>query len=96
MCMVCHNPHASDQVAQLSLPVNQLCLECHDGVALGQHVVRGPEGKGHPLSGPIDPSTSYREFTCASCHNPHAGEAKALFNFGVKSRMVLCTKCHQK
>jgi predicted CXXCH cytochrome family protein len=96
MCLVCHDPHASDQPSQLVAPVNDLCLSCHSQVRNEKHVTTGPEGEGHPLSGGKNPANPLKNFSCASCHNPHAGNARALFNFGAKSRMGLCGKCHDK
>lgn len=95
LCMVCHDPHASDQPAQLIVAVNGLCLSCHESKAKETHVVQTRKG-GHPLSGPVNPARPERDFNCASCHNPHAGELSWMPNFGVTSRMALCVNCHKK
>ena len=34
--------------------------------------------------------------SCASCHDPHAGQSATLFRWGIKSRFELCGKCHNK
>ena len=97
LCLVCHDPHASNEVAQLNMPVNQLCLNCHEGVDTKVHVLRGiSSGKSHPLSGEVDPSTPGRMFTCVSCHDPHGGMSEKLFVRGVADRMALCRVCHKK
>lgn len=97
MCLVCHDAHATDHNAQLIMPVNQLCLGCHQGIDASIHVLRGVgSGKSHPLQGSIDPSTPGRAFTCASCHNPHGGRGEKLFVRDIDERMLLCKVCHQK
>lgn len=96
ICVVCHDPHASDHSAQLQKETNQLCLECHAKIGTGIHVVRGMEGKGHPLSGPTNPADPSRPFHCASCHDPHKGKNESLFAYNLDSRFALCQKCHRK
>lgn len=97
MCLVCHDSHATDNPAQLHLPPNVLCLNCHEGTDKGVHVVAVVgTGRSHPLQGEVDPSTPGRAFTCASCHNPHGGMGEKLFVRDVTDRMMLCRVCHQK
>jgi predicted CXXCH cytochrome family protein len=96
MCTICHDPHAGDEVAQVLLPINELCLRCHENVGKGMHVVRGVGGKGHPLQGVPDLLRPGRQMTCTSCHNPHGGSGKALFQRGITSRFALCQLCHKK
>ena len=97
MCMICHDPHATDNIAQLNQPVNELCLGCHAGVDTKVHVLRGlSSGKSHPLGGGNDPSAPGKLFSCASCHNPHGGKSGKLFVRGVEDRLELCRLCHQK
>lgn len=97
LCLLCHDPHASNQAAQLRAPVNTVCAGCHDSVVKSRsHVVRGVSGDGHPLSGPRDPANPEKAFTCGSCHDPHGGQAQALFRRGITSRMQICGMCHKK
>lgn len=96
MCLVCHDPHASAQSAQLNLKVNALCLSCHETVGSGVHVLKGVEGKSHPLEGPVNPANSYRPFNCVSCHDPHGGMVESYFQKSVMNRYALCALCHKK
>ena len=96
LCTVCHDPHASNNPAQLVLPINTLCLKCHAAIATGIHVVRGPDGKGHPLKGVPDPMDKSRQLSCASCHDPHGGNSPYYFQRGISSRFELCQMCHRK
>lgn len=96
LCVVCHDPHASDQPAQLVEKANDLCSSCHAEVREGQHVLRGVQGSGHPLSGRISPLDPGKEFNCASCHDPHAGQGPELFRGGVTNRFEFCRLCHKK
>ncbi|KAF0218768.1 MAG: cytochrome C family [Geobacteraceae bacterium] len=99
LCEVCHDPHGSGNPAQLRLPVNELCLSCHEKVGIGTeiHAVRTPSGGGHPLSGPKDlsPLRQGKEFCCVSCHNPHSGDARYYFQSNDADKMKLCQLCHK-
>lgn len=98
MCEICHDPHASENPAQLHMPVNKLCLSCHEQIATGIHVTSLSSGEGHPLFGKADPSDrgKGRELTCVSCHDPHGGKARYYFVTGNDSKMDLCQHCHRK
>lgn len=96
LCMVCHDPHASNQRSQLIKPAYDLCVSCHEKIAKEPHVTRGSSGKPHPLKGVANPAGLGEDLSCASCHDPHAGTVKAMFRWGISSRMALCGKCHKK
>jgi len=96
LCLVCHNAHASEFPAQLHAKTNVICLGCHDKVKKEVHVGRGVGGKGHPLEDVMDPTNPGRELSCASCHDPHGGQASALFRRNITSRFALCQICHLK
>ncbi|GAB7027091.1 cytochrome c3 family protein [Geotalea toluenoxydans] len=98
MCEICHDPHGSNFTSQLRLPINELCLSCHESVGKETHVVRLTDGAGHPLKDKPDPSKpgSGRDLSCISCHNPHGGEARFFFQNNVEDRMQLCQVCHNK
>jgi predicted CXXCH cytochrome family protein len=98
MCEICHDPHGSSFTAQLRLPINDLCLSCHESVGKETHVVRLSDGTGHPLKDRPDPSKpgSGRDLSCISCHNPHGGDARFFFQNNVTDRMQLCQICHNK
>ena len=96
MCLVCHDPHASEERGQLLVPAYDLCVACHARMAEEPHVTRGTSGKPHPVNGVPNPAGMGEELSCASCHEPHAGVASAMFRWGITSRMSLCAKCHKK
>ncbi len=95
-CVTCHNPHASDQPNFLRLETVDLCASCHEEILSRPHVVSTRLG-GHPLHISPDPFKPNRDFTCASCHNPHAGESP-VFLTNYKSTMTglsdFCRTCH--
>jgi predicted CXXCH cytochrome family protein len=74
--------------------VNALCIGCHEGQKDGTHVTAIVPG-GHVVGGPQleDPKRDGREFSCASCHNPHGSNTERLLYFG-KTAMDSCTWCH--
>lgn len=96
-CSVCHNPHASDNISWLKKPSWDLCITCHEDRASGRHVVAGfVFGSSHPTKGRPDPLRPGKELSCASCHNPHAANSKALFANDLISPGSLCQMCHKK
>lgn len=94
-CLTCHNPHGSDQPFFLKLHAADLCLSCHTDVASRPHLISSPTGNGgHPLRVSPDPFNPDRDFSCASCHNPHAGSTASLLNNFKGSMSRFCMNCH--
>ena len=62
-CVLCHNPHASDQSALLKQPQVQLCGECHDQAE-----------QALKAKAPHAPAVD----ECTLCHQPHAGGERLL------------------
>lgn len=107
-CTSCHNPHANKQKFLFEKDVASLCLTCHAAVAKTPHVVTaaGASTKGHPLKGKRtkkegkvevtkDPLRPDRDFSCASCHNPHSSDYVKLFRFKAASAYDICINCHK-
>lgn len=88
-CVVCHDPHASDQIYMLKKPINELCAGCHPGPAqAGGHPVAR-----HPVIGPSERLRPGRALSCTSCHEPHGSYNRHLLietNQGGR----LCRECH--
>lgn len=97
LCTLCHDPHASPNSAQLRKPRWSLCTTCHDEKATEVHVLAGyGKRKTHPTHGKHDPARYGKRFSCTSCHNPHSALTKDLYQFEVRGRNELCSKCHKK
>ncbi len=97
MCTICHSPHASDYEFWLKKEPWDLCTTCHIEKASGRHIIAwGPSGDSHPTRGRPDPMKPEREFSCRSCHNPHASNAPKLWNFDATTAYQLCWTCHRK
>lgn len=96
-CTTCHDPHGTDQPYWLKLRAYDLCTNCHTEKRGERHVVVGfVYGDSHPLQGRPHPLKERTEFACPSCHNPHAAQARFLWQFDVTTRDSLCRTCHQK
>jgi len=91
-CVVCHDPHASDERYQLRKPVNMLCLGCHQDnidIKIGHPVA------GHPNAGPKELRRPGRELTCVGCHDPHGSSHESLL-VETKRGGLLCRGCHKR
>lgn len=95
-CAVCHDPHGSNYPYFLRKPAADLCAGCHEDVLARPHVIMGFSNNGHPVRKSPDPYHPSQEFTCVSCHNPHAGVTPAfLQNYdGVSPISNFCVTCH--
>ncbi len=109
-CVTCHDPHGGAFPRQTRRPLNELCMDCHGDspgaeershrkasapvVDLDVEGKRGHPVAGHVVTGPRDPKSPDRPFTCASCHNPHGAKGGKLFRFEAMSLSELCVKCH--
>lgn len=94
-CTICHNPHSSDEEYFLRRPTTDLCGNCHENKVTQPHVITFFTGKGHPIFRRPDPFHPGRDFTCASCHNPHASNHRVLLNFNDSSDKKFCSNCHK-
>lgn len=95
-CTICHDPHGSDWPKFIRMFATDLCLNCHQGLDTGMHVIAGFYGKGHPVRGVPHPLKPNEEFSCAGCHNPHGSYNNRLLNFKGNNTMKFCLNCHKK
>lgn len=94
-CTLCHDPHGSEWPSFLAVHPTDLCLNCHQDKQNGAHVIAGFFAKGHPVRGATNPLRKDRPFSCAGCHNPHAGDSQNLLNRDRSSFSVYCQSCHK-
>jgi predicted CXXCH cytochrome family protein len=95
-CTACHNPHAADEPSFLRIKTADLCAACHEDIASRPHLVSGFSGyAGHPVRKSPDPFNPGRDFTCASCHNPHASDYSVLLTSDNSSMSQFCQSCHK-
>jgi predicted CXXCH cytochrome family protein len=79
-CDICHNPHASDYIANTIKPMTGLCYDCHNTleemytISIYKHL---PMEEGH----------------CIACHNPHGAK---IDSFLLNRPRELCLSCHER
>ena len=81
-CVSCHNPHDTQNKHELCLPPNQLCLDCHTTIRaefarLSHH--------------PVDFEDPRTGMLCVECHDPHAGNGRAMLSAPPDE---FCVQCH--
>lgn len=92
-CTVCHDPHGAEHPAMLARTVNDTCITCHPEQKDGRHVTPLVAG-GHVVGGNLnDPKRGGRDFSCASCHDPHGSDSPELLRLGA-TPMESCAWCH--
>ena len=97
-CTTCHDPHGSENQFWLKKKtVFEVCTNCHTEKATDRHVVLGfVYGDSHPMRGRPHPMKPGQEFGCSGCHNPHAAQARYLWQYDKTVREDLCRTCHPK
>ncbi|HWR59165.1 MAG TPA: cytochrome c3 family protein [Thermodesulfovibrionales bacterium] len=96
-CTLCHNAHSSDNAFWLKKPTWNLCVTCHEEMGKGKHMLKPfslPDKK-HPTKGIPDPSRPGKQLSCASCHNAHASNYRALFAIDTSDLFEFCQRCHK-
>ncbi len=91
-CVICHDPHATDQQFMLKKPINELCSGCHPGVV---SKTVGHPLPNHPVAAPRERLRPGRQLTCASCHDPH-GSINPLMLIQSPLGGRLCRECHER
>ncbi|HEX9023317.1 MAG TPA: cytochrome c3 family protein [Geobacteraceae bacterium] len=95
MCVVCHNPHGSDLPFFIRMKPGRLCNSCHEMQALQPHVISGFTRNGHPLEVDAGKARLGMAISCASCHNPHAGDSPRFLIGYEGSLSSFCMRCHK-
>lgn len=97
-CTECHSPHASNEKFFLQKKTNELCIGCHKEQSSGKHIIASYVfGSSHPVDGKINPLKPETNFSCVSCHSPHASNTEKLFTFDAQGgKMNICQACHKK
>ncbi len=95
-CTTCHNPHGENHESFLRMNTADLCAACHDDILTRPHVISGFSGNaGHPVRLSPDPLNPGRDFTCASCHNPHGTDFPLMLKSDHNSMFQFCQSCHR-
>ncbi|MFZ5759966.1 MAG: cytochrome c3 family protein [Thermodesulfobacteriota bacterium] len=79
-CLACHNPHAAEQPVLLRLPLQELCLDCHQDFA-------------RRMKGASFLHSAITEQDCGACHLPHSSGSPGLLKGESSS---LCFVCHDE
>ncbi len=97
-CVLCHDPHASNNPSWVRLPSWTLCTHCHPEQREGTtHVISGFGMRvSHPTRKGPDYNQPGKTLACVSCHSPHSGDTAAILAYNVKTKMELCRTCHKQ
>lgn len=80
-CLICHNPHGSDNERMLNEKIPDLCFMCHEFLE---------RKMGRESNSTHDPAVD----NCTACHNPHVSDVS---NKMLRKKMkLLCTECHME
>ena len=91
-CVVCHDPHATENPFMLKQPVNVLCSGCHFWL---DKTKRGHPVDNHPVAAPSEMRVKGKPLRCTSCHNPHSSSYVYML-FETPMRGQICRACHAK
>jgi predicted CXXCH cytochrome family protein len=91
-CVLCHDPHASNERFMLRKSINKLCMGCHEEQV---DLINGHPVARHPVAAPKERRRPDRELTCVGCHDPHASAHQYLL---VETKLggLLCRGCHKR
>jgi predicted CXXCH cytochrome family protein len=79
-CGVCHNPHASEYIANTLKSMPELCYDCHGKMETD---VKASSDKHLPVE----------EGKCTVCHSPHGAKIGHLL---LNRPKELCLSCHER
>lgn len=80
-CTTCHDAHTSAFPYQLSAPVADSCLSCHEDMAK------------RIKAQPVSHDAVFMDEGCANCHDPHAAAGPSLLRDRADH---LCMRCHNE
>jgi len=92
-CVVCHDPHDSENPRQLVMAPEKLCVSCHS---------QGPQGamiKGTAVKGIEETKSGHSGFNCVQCHMTEANHLMKVIRPDApdlaERRADTCTSCHK-
>ncbi|MCH7873146.1 MAG: hypothetical protein IID33_15730, partial [Planctomycetes bacterium] len=93
-CVICHDPHTTENKNFLRQSVTDLCSECHDqgDEMFGAHAFEDREDIKNPRGQSVEEVGS-----CLICHTPHFAVAKPLWGASSEppaTEREKCTVCH--
>ncbi|MCL5987104.1 MAG: hypothetical protein M1371_11180 [Actinobacteria bacterium] len=103
-CVKCHNPHGTENTAQLREPVGELCGSCHtmEGAKPGSavHHATAEMFSGTGAAGEVESVNTHAglQDSCATCHmvkkDYESEEAPAVTGHTFMPNFEACTTCH--
>ncbi len=92
-CVVCHDPHDSENPHQLVMAPDKLCVSCHS---------QGPQAamiKGTAVKGIEETASAHSGFNCVQCHMTEANHLMKVIRPDApdlaEKRPDTCTSCHK-
>lgn len=95
LCLSCHLfGKETEKEKELGIKFPKIKLD--DNKERGHPTINHPVLGKPAQKGKIKISKDIEDLSCISCHNPHSGKAKNLYQFNKENQTQLCGVCHEK
>jgi len=100
MCLSCHSPHSSDQMALLLKAPLEVCLECHPDIPKKKHAIAAFSSASHPVGLPKivikkgNKEKAEKEVAGKEAAEKEIKEERILMDPSRPDKVFYCGSCH--